>query len=113
MKTNKKRRLRLTENQLIILVQLIQEGKKVQENKEKMSKEDKRKFEELRLKKVRGEDLSSDDKQFLKKYENLWQKTLNLMRADPKGFSATKGFKGMGDQIARAGENYDLYDLFT
>lgn len=103
----------MTENQLILLVQLMQERRLIEENREKMPKEDERRFEELRLKKVRGEELSSNDKQFLKRYENLWQKALNLMRADPKGFSAKGGLKSIGDQIAKAGERFDYHDLWT
>ena len=103
----------MTENQLVLLVHLMQESKEIHENKEKMSDGDKKRFEELRLKKIKGEELRDDDKQFLKKYESLWQKTLNLMRANPKGFSVMKGLKGLGDEFDRSSaEIGSLRDLY-
>lgn len=104
----------MTEAQLHLIVELIQENDRVNEKDDtKMSESDRRRFEELRLKKSRGEELNDKDKDFLKKHENFFQKVISHARANPKGISAMKGLKGLADEWKKSSEQIgSLRDLY-
>ena len=131
MKTNKKRRVRLTENQLVLLVQLMRESKNIQENKEKISEEEKEKLqfkqnlsneekeklerlERLNSRKNQGERLNSGETQFIKQNESLWKKFINWMKPNPDGFSVKAGLMGMGAAAQQSGEEIrSIQDLYA